>query len=160
MASLRPGGIVSKAKLLFCNRREQDGRPTLRETAQPSPPSVEGGGEPASRRESFKGKVTFPRTRVVVGADPYKFVRRARSFEVMPKASLLLTARVPQMQAFGADGCTECPHTGLRRQPIVCTDFAPLIRRAWNLTVIESMVCAPIKTLFVLRQSFVSKTVF
>ena len=39
----------------------------------------------------FKRNVTFPRTRVVVGAPPYEYVRRARSFEVMPKASLLLT---------------------------------------------------------------------
>ena len=40
--------------------------------------------------ESFKDKVTFPRIRTRT-ARPYEFVRRARSFEVMPKASLLLT---------------------------------------------------------------------
>ena len=32
----------------------------MRATTENSPPSVEGGGEPASRRESFKTKVSFP----------------------------------------------------------------------------------------------------
>ena len=32
----------------------------VRATTENSPPSVEGGGEPASRRESFKTKVSFP----------------------------------------------------------------------------------------------------
>ena len=50
-------------------------RPTLRATAQPLPPSVEGGGEPASRRESFKSKVTFPRTRTHT-VRPYEFVQK------------------------------------------------------------------------------------
>ena len=62
VASQRAGGSSPFQKKCYfpCNRWEQDSRPTLKATVQPSPPSVEGGGEPASRRESFKGKVTFP----------------------------------------------------------------------------------------------------
>ena len=65
---------------------------------QQSLPCVKGGGEPASRRDCFKSKVTYPQTRVH-GVPPYEFVRRARSFEVMPKASLLLTARTAARSA-------------------------------------------------------------
>ena len=42
----------------------------------------QGGGEPASRRDCFKDKVTYPQTRVH-GVPPYEFVRRARSFATL-----------------------------------------------------------------------------